>query len=296
MSDFDERVRRALEDESEHAPDASGLAQAARGRLRARRRRLAAVGGVAVLMAVAVPVVALGLGGSDGDDLDAADTTAPAGEWKWAVVVDARAEIPGDWSKHTCDFDGFESEIYAPTQNDACQFGTYLAFYPSATFDPADMPGVITASTDEGKTRWSGYVYTGDYAVSVSTGDRDLTRRILASTRDDMQPEIDGSEWQTLEGLDLRVDVLLRWGLGPDADLDDYAVCAALGERNDPPEMASQPGTRSTWVSFDYRDGRWISVSAPTQAVADLVLASVQTTPGSNAIGCLSESGVHSVA
>lgn len=253
----------------------------------------------ALLIAAPVAVLAGVDGGANHDERVGKDqTSSPADEWQWAVNVDVRASIPGDWSKYTCDFDGFESDVYGPSQADACNFRTYLAFYGSATFDPFDGPGVISSSSGPSPydETLGGYVYAGQWAVSASTPDRDLTRRILASARDDMQPEIDGSEWQTLEGLDLRVDVPLRWGLGPDADLDDYAVCSALGERNDPPETASQPGTRLTWVSFDYRDGRWISVSAPTQAVADLVLASVETMPGSNAVGCLSESGVHSVA
>ncbi len=212
------------------------------------------------------------------------DPTTPSVDWRAARQGDVRADIPRDWESFTCDFDGFTSDVFGPTEADACDFRNYLAFYASATFDPMDGPGVITDGDD---ARSSGYVYASDLAVSVGTDDRDLTRRMLASARVEGSPEIDGSEWETLEGVDLRVEVPVHWGLGPNARLDDYAVCAALGDRDDPPGTDSQLGARTTWFESDYSDGRWISVSAPTQAVGELVLASVETTPGSDAVGCV---------
>ena len=291
LGDFDERLSAVLTAEAEDAPPASGLAQAARRRHVVRRRRRVAAGGVAAALAIAAPVVLL-VGGGEGDDnLVGADTTEPVAEWQTIAEDDVRAEVPGDWRKFACDFDGFEKEVFGPDRSAACGFETYVAFYGSATFDPIERPGVIS---DEGSGS-SGYVYAGGYAVSVSTSDRDLTRRILTSARIDGQPEIDGSAWTTLDGLDLQVEVPVDWGLGPDARLDDFAVCAAPGDRDDPPKTAGKPGSRPTWIELDYRGGRWISVSAPTQAVAELVLASVETMPGSNVLGCLSDDGVRSV-
>jgi hypothetical protein len=281
MSDFDEQLSAVLTAEAEHAPHPAGLAQAARRRHVVRRRRRIAVGSVAAALAIAGPALLLASGGS-GDDRTASDPTPPAQEWQTVTHEDARAEIPGDWRKFTCDFDGFESEIYGPSEKDACGFGTYLAFYGSATFDPANMPGEITGTDSSG-----GYVYAGDWAVSSSTPDRDLTRRILASARVDGAPEIDGSFWGSHAGVDLRAEVPVRWGLGPDAQLNDFAICAVAGVRDDPPETAGQPGARSTWVEVDFVGGRWISVSAPTQAVAQLVLQSVVAKPGSDAVGCI---------
>jgi hypothetical protein len=60
MSDFERRLSEALGDGAEGAPEAHGLAEAARRRLRNRRRRLTTVGAVVAVVAVAVPVAVLG--------------------------------------------------------------------------------------------------------------------------------------------------------------------------------------------------------------------------------------------
>jgi hypothetical protein len=284
MSDFDERLSAVLTAEAEHAPHPAALAQAARRRHVVRRRRRIAAGSVVAALAIAGPALLLASGGS-GDDRTASDPTPPPQEWQTVTHEDARAEIPGDWRKHTCDFDGFESEIYGPSEEDACGFGTYLAFYGSATFDPANMPGEIT-----GTDSFGGYVYAGDWAVSSSTPDRDLTRRVLASARVNGQPQIDAGDWQSSTGIGLRVDIPADWGLGPDVgakEYSKYAVCSAPGDLDDRPEVDGRPsGPEHPYFVLDHRDGRWISVSAPTQAVGDLVMASVEMA-GDGGIGCL---------
>lgn len=284
MSDFDERLSAVLTAEAEAAPHSVGLAEAARRRHVVRRRRVA-IGGAAAVLAVAAPVVVLALGGNGGDDdLTGADTTAPAGAWQTVAEGDARAEIPGDWSKFTCDFDGFEKEVFGPSEEDACGFASYLAFYGSATFDPAHLSGEIVGDG----SNWGGYVYAGDLAVSSSTTDRDLTRRILGSARLSGEPEIDASVWRSVEGVGLRVDIPSFWGLGPDQQTRAYAVCAVPGEPDERPDTTDRtPGAEDAYLSLDFRHGRWISVSAPTQAIGDLVLASVASTPGSAGIGCV---------
>ena len=138
-SGFDERLTAVLTAEADDAPHSAGLAQAARRRHVVRRRRRIAVGGVAAALVIAAPVAVLagGSGGDNGDERVGNDpTTAPTVGWQTVSEDGVEAEIPGDWSKYTCDFDGFERDVYGPSEEDACGFGAYLAFYVSATFDP----------------------------------------------------------------------------------------------------------------------------------------------------------------
>ncbi|PWN04742.1 hypothetical protein DJ010_03765 [Nocardioides silvaticus] len=227
-------------------------------------------------LVVAAPVALLAVGG--GDDADVANDP-PAGAWRTVTHGDARADIPGDWTDHTCDFDGFTAEVYGPDEKAACQFESYLAFYGSATFDARRPPGIF------GK---QGYVYAGDFAVSAATETVGLTRRLLASARSESDPPIDGSEWQTVGAVGLRYDVPAFWGLGPDADLSNYAVCAVTGDRDAPPtEREDEP---ATYGSTSFVADRWIQVVAPTQALADLVTSTVRVEPRSDDVGCVSGS------
>ena len=232
-------------------------------------------------------------GGAGDDNLVGSDPSSSSDEWRTVGQGDVRAEIPADWSKFTCDFDGFTTDVFGPDDGDACEFRNYLAFYASATFDPMRGPGEITEGDD---ARSSGYVYAGDLAVSVGTDDRDQTRRILASARTDGQPEVDAGEWRTVRGVGIRVDVPVSWGLDPDTDLRGFAVCVAPGERNDPPQIDRKGNADEFSVAWAWVDGRWVTVSAPTVAVRDLVMATVEADPGNTAIGCLSDEGVRSVA
>ncbi|MEZ0579572.1 hypothetical protein [Nocardioides sp. MH1] len=283
MSDFDERLSAVLTEQADTAPVATGLADAARHR-HARRRTARVAVGTAAAIVLAVPVglaVAAGGGGAD-VDRSAGDptTTVDPGGWRTVERDDVRVEMPGDWQRFTCDFDGFTSDVYGPTEHDACSFRTYLAFYGSATYDAVSSPGFVTAGTGGAAARAQGYVYAGEYAVSVATVDQDLTRHVLATARVAGQPSIDVTEWWGLEGDGLRAEIPARWGLGVGADLGDYRVCATPGDEDDPPH-AILPGNATTvFQSLRYDGGRWIKVSAPTQALADLVVASANSAPG----------------
>jgi hypothetical protein len=291
MSDFDERLTAVLAAGSDDAPHPAGLAAAARRRhVRRRRTRVAAGGGAAAAALVGVVLVAGGAGEGHGDRMvaDNPTTTPPASGWQTVVHDDVSVDLPGDWQSFTCDFDGFTSEIYGPTRDDACGFGTYVAFYASATFDPADLPGVITTGRGPENGTWGGYVYAGQYAVSASTIDADLTRHLLATARLASEHPIDVTEWWSLHEVGIRAEIPAYWGLGPGADLTDLRVCAAPGERNHEPELDPEPGTTS-YAGLAYDDGRWISVSAPTQALADLVVATAESAPAHrHESGCIS--------
>jgi len=56
-------------------------------------------------------------------------------------------------------------------------------FYGTATFDPAQLPGIARTNTS-GKAVWSGYVFAGDFAVVASGGTRELVQRVLHSARE----------------------------------------------------------------------------------------------------------------
>lgn len=102
MSDFEGRVTEVLRAESESAPDALGLADAARGRARTRRRqRVAAIGaGAVAALAIPLAVVALGGNGADGpgpDQDDAPLLSDKFAEGRWETWHDVSVRVPDDW-------------------------------------------------------------------------------------------------------------------------------------------------------------------------------------------------------
>lgn len=266
MSDFDERLSAVLTAEAEHAPPVAGLAREARRRHVVRRRRRIAVGTVAAALVVAVPVALLTGGG--GDDADVATDPPPAGEWRTVTQDDVRAEVPGDWTKHTCDFDGFTADIYGPSAAEACDFDEYLAFYGSANFDTATYPGEIS----EGDDGIGGYVYAGDYAVSVSTSDRELTRRILASARVEGQPQVEADLWERSFIGGRTYLAPAAWGVEAESS-DGYLVEVVAGFY-----VGGERAEQIDESHYQRQDAR-LRVVGPTQAVVDLVWESVTRTP-----------------
>lgn len=191
MSDFDERLTAVLTAASGTAPDAAGLAQAARRRHVVRRRRRIAVGGVAAVLAIAAPVaVVVWLGGDGGgDDRHVTDqtSTSPTPASLTIETDNVRVQVPGDWREFTCswgeDQGGGTYQVWGPDEDDACGYRTALAFYGAATFDPVQQPDVVRRQSPDGAPAWGGYVYSadGETAVWVVTPDRNLTTRILHS-------------------------------------------------------------------------------------------------------------------
>ena len=103
MSDLESRLTEALRAGSEPAPDAVGLADAARSRARARRRtQMASVGAVAVA-ALAIPLAVVALGGdSDRGKAPVADNTTgsdlePVETGRWESWHGVTVLVPEDW-------------------------------------------------------------------------------------------------------------------------------------------------------------------------------------------------------
>lgn len=270
MSDFEQRVADVLTAESEQARATTDLAAAARRRhVHRRRQRIAVATAAAVVVAAPVAVV-LGARG-DGEDVVATDRPATPTQWQTVAKDDVRAEVPGDWTRFTCDFDGFTSDVYGPTERDACGFGTYLAFYSSATYDAISEPGVVMT----GSGSVGGYVYAGDQAVSVSTTDRDLTLRILGSARVDGQPEADARTWVETSKGRISYRAPLGWGIGA-AGGDGYRVTSLEVEPIDETLESSEQLDATHFEVRRQLPGVLVTVVAPTQAVAELVAESAE--------------------
>jgi hypothetical protein len=91
-----------------------------------------------------------------------------------------QVDIPASWEPLNMDDCEFQYEAWAPPVVDGCDWAGGMAFYGSATFDPADGPGIKrVVSRDE--PEWGGYTYAGDLAIYASTDDREVAERVLQS-------------------------------------------------------------------------------------------------------------------
>lgn len=98
-----------------------------------------------------------------------------------------RVTIPQAWERLDLDSCEFEFETWGPPSEDPCGPDVGVAFYPSATFDPATGPGahrVTDGRADD--PEWAGYKLAGDeWAVDVQDDSEDVVRRVLASVTSD---------------------------------------------------------------------------------------------------------------
>ncbi len=98
--------------------------------------------------------------------------------WRTVELDGVRVDVPASWeraSRRGCEF---RFERWAPPSDRGCDGVVGLSFYASATFDPAQGPGVHRRSPG-----WGGYALAGDLAVDVAAPDRTLVSRVLASVR-----------------------------------------------------------------------------------------------------------------
>ncbi len=201
MTDFEDRLTTALHRAGEDAPDAAGLAPAARRRAGARRRRTA-LASVAAVVAVAGVVggVAL-LGGRDGgsDRTPVADASLSDRVESWrdlsvTVPADWGHGSPGDWCAGGGDLDdpvverpgGASVDILcSPEQGYGVQFmdasALDLAYEPGHIwqYETGDEKGDHAVYPDGA---WMGYERgSGDNLVWVVARDRATVEEILAS-------------------------------------------------------------------------------------------------------------------
>lgn len=282
MSDIEEQVGATLAAAAEDAPDATGLAAGARRRHRVRRQRRIAVGGVAAALVVAASAVALGTRGDGRPDIAGDPTETPSSTWQTLSEGNARASIPPDWQAYDCPAHEPSKPLYAAPGEDPCADGTGTVLYDGATFDPSLSPGVVTRLEVGESVHWQGYVSAGQYVWSVVSRDRDLTRQILATARVDGQPLVDASQWVSFERDGIAYEVPAWWGVGEDGDRGGYAVCAQpSGANADGVSTGGEPSPRLFRLTEE-TDGRMIGVTAPTEALAQLVLSGVAAAPDSS--------------
>ena len=108
-------------------------------------------------------------------------SSAPAG-WKTIEYQGVRVDIPASWEATDTDDCEFKFEHWAPPKSPDCGLDGGVAFYASATFDPAHGPGVTRTLGNRGPT-WGGYAYVGDLAVYASDDDRALVQQVVSSAR-----------------------------------------------------------------------------------------------------------------
>lgn len=272
MTDFDQRLGEMLTDVADHAPAAAGLAAAARRRRHARRRRRTLAGAlVASLVVIAGTFSVVGGVGGGADDL-AKDpgVPAPPGGWRRVEARSAAAAVPPGWTEHSCPAAG-SLTVHGPP--DACDGPNRASFHRAATFDAIAGPGVVENSDDG--TSWHGYVHAGGDVLSASADDRALLRRILATAHAEGQPRVDASRWTSFVEDGIAYEVPRRWGLTGDADLSGYSVCARIAAKRVRPPSGVQRDDEHYALTADL-NGLDVTVTAPTRAVAELVLATVK--------------------
>lgn len=97
--------------------------------------------------------------------------------WTTAEHDGVTVDLPPGWVAKDQTGCEWEFPSFGPPTADPCDPDAEgVSFYASATFDPADGPGLR-----RGEDGWSGYAYAGDYAVYVHVADRQVGQRILDS-------------------------------------------------------------------------------------------------------------------
>lgn len=289
MTDIEEQVGAALDAAAQDAPDATGLAAGARRRHRVRRQRRIAVGGVAAALVVATSAVALGTRGGGQPDIADDPTETPSSTWQTLREGDARASIPPDWQAYDCP--GHDEvpprPVYAAPGEDPCADGTGTVLYENEGPDLTVPSGVVSRLEVDGDSYWQGYVSFDRFIFSVVSRDRDLTRQILATARLAGQPDIDAAQWVGFSRGVINYQVPAFWGVGENGDRSGYSTCVVVDPSVD--SSSDEQVDASHFVALRQFGGFDVTVTAPTEAVADLVLATVTTLPVSMMSDCTPE-------
>jgi hypothetical protein len=176
---------------------------------------------------------------------------AAADGWQTVEHEGVLVDVPANWN---CD---------AGLQGPACVHGDErLNFYASAIFDPVTGPGLF----DE--RDWVGYVYAGDWAVSVQAADRDEALRILGSARVEGETPPDLSHpWRTVnqDGVSALVPAF--------ADGSGYGIEIVGRPRESPTSApwARRSDDGSWWADVVTETGFQVRVRAPTRALVELI-------------------------
>jgi hypothetical protein len=134
--------------------------------------------GLVVVCALVLAGAWLWLGRDDGGAKMVGNSSRPG--WMTIRFEGVRVDIPASWERLDTDDCEFEFEVWAPPHADVCTWSGGVAFYRSATYDPAHKAGVRRTES-RGEPEWGGYTYAGDFAVYASDDDRETVSRVLRS-------------------------------------------------------------------------------------------------------------------
>lgn len=275
MSDLDERLTGALTRAATDAPAAHGLAERARSRRRRRTRSRGAIGVTAVAAVTAAVIAGAPAVLSTSDDGGHAEPAGgDDGDWHtitMSVEGDAiLAELPAGWGALDTADCRFPVTAYGPEGTDPCAVPQPLVVRGSANADFADLPGTLHHDDE-----WSGYVLSGQAALMASDPERATVRRILASARVEGEDQVDVSAWtvarpptRDVHGQGDVITATLPTGA-------DVEIKVHPGYPDCDPGRTPARRDRTLWTASLCRD-RIVTVTAPTQALTDIVAASVR--------------------
>jgi hypothetical protein len=200
MTDFEERLTSSLRSAGDAAPDAAGLAPAARVRARSRRRRtaLASIAGVVAVAAVVGGAALLGTGGDDGSTTVADDVpSTPLPATRVETWHDLSLTVPASWGHGNLDdwcgdgagFQGKNPVVERPgaiSIDILCHpmygYGVQFSEAPAAGFE-AFSPGSVNESVgdDYPQGSWQGWQQAGTNRVLVVAPTKAETEQVLGS-------------------------------------------------------------------------------------------------------------------
>ncbi|WP_299051018.1 hypothetical protein [uncultured Nocardioides sp.] len=253
MTDLETRLRDGLTRAAYDAPTAAGLAARVRARRRTRRTTTTAwSAGVLVAAVVALIAVVPGLLGSTGGEVGVSDS--PSGE----------RTLEGGWRTVTLS-EGGRNRLEIDLPEDWPENGLFT--YPADRRDRERAQGRVRAGIDS----VVGQVLVGDTMISVDVRSAATVRRVLASARPGGTPAAEVTGWETETVSDEYGEVTAQVPDDPRVEvrlLDGFPDC-------EPGRSPAEPDGEGGWSATLCRD-RVVVVDAPTQALADVVAATVR--------------------
>lgn len=190
--------------------------------------------------------------------------SADPGEEQWRTVEHERVlvDVPADWQRLDMTACGPDARLLrlGPSGASACDGFRGASVYGSALWDACCGPG-------------EGYTYAGDQVVNVEVRDDEVARRVLASFRTPADAALSiGRGWSQVERRGVVVDV----PRSVDVEVTSPEQVRAWGGTR----PAVPRGAEWRAESHEARLPAPVVVVAPTQALADVVLASARPAPG----------------
>lgn len=267
MSDFDERLRAALERGADQAPGTTGLADAARRRNAARRRKQIVAGGVAIVLTAAAPSVAMYV--ADRGGAGPASDPAPAG-WQSIEHEGTELLVPADWAPVTCGEERPDVVQYAAGGSCGNE-GGLLTIFPAE--EEEDAGAVSRTHRAGGESYWGGYVEAGEWGAAAFATDRQVVFQVLASFRLQGQPQVVVDGWENVVDHRIAYRMPVGWGVqdgaGYGVEVDTVASRAKRLKGSDTVDAAH-------YRLVGQLPEHIVTITAPTRAVAQLVWGSVQ--------------------